>query len=76
MGLDVLATVAAVLFAFLVRFAMEGTGVPLEPAIAFIGSLHYIIAVRLLIYNMMGLYSQVWGYAVRAQICGVNSVVA
>jgi len=63
MGLDVLATVAAVLFAFLVRFAMEGTGVPLEPAIAFIGSLHYIIAVRLLIYNMMGLYSQVWGYA-------------
>lgn len=58
MGLDVVATVATVLLAFMVRFAMEGTGIPPDPFFAFVRSLPYIILGRLIIYNAMGLYRQ------------------
>lgn len=63
MGLDAAAAVAMVLLAFLVRFALEGAGIPPEPVAAFFESLPFIILSRLLINSVMGLYSQVWRYA-------------
>lgn len=63
LGLDLAATLAAVGLAFMIRFAMDGRGIPAEYLHVYLTALPVILPVRVLLYYVLGLYSQVWAHA-------------
>lgn len=61
--IDVIAALAAMGLAFLIRFASDGRAVPPEFLATYFKALPIIIPLRVLIYYSMGLYNQVWTHA-------------
>lgn len=62
-ALDVIAAIAAVLVAFVVRFASDGRNIPVEAVMMYLRALPVIIPVRILIFYAFGLYRQMWTHA-------------
>jgi len=61
--LDVVAAIVAVLFAFVVRFALDGTTIPAAAVVMYLTALPVIIPIRVLIFYSFGLYRQMWTHA-------------
>lgn len=62
-GFDLMATLLAIVGAFVVRFAFEGRTIPEQYLLVYVSALPVLLPLRLVIFHAFGLYRQIWSHA-------------